>query len=124
VAARGPSGPGGRTASSTHPGIGRAASGRPQPPGIVGSCLTPTLPFGEPPLAASLYNPKNEWRCAIHNDAGIKDRVLRGVSPEIPPEEAQSLLLHQVEEQTGQRYDATWTQDKPHWWSAELIPAS
>ena len=67
-----------------------------------------------------LYNPKAQWRYAIYNDAGILDGALPDVEAEIPPEDAQELLLRQIEEDTGQRYVATWTQDKPHWWSAEL----
>lgn len=49
--------------------------------------------------------------------------VIDGALPggaQIPQGEPQVFLLRQVEERTGRRYIATWTQDKPHWWSAEL----
>ncbi len=68
-----------------------------------------------------LYNPKGEWRFAVYNDKGIIDGALSDVSAEITPEEAQARLLAKVEEITEQRYVARWTQDQPHWWTADLI---
>jgi hypothetical protein len=68
-----------------------------------------------------LYIPKGQWRFAIYNDEGIVDGALADVSAEIAPEQAQARLLAKVEEMTEQRYVATWKQDKPHWWAADLI---
>lgn len=73
--------------------------------------------------ALVLYNPKTEWRYAIYNDAGIIDGALLDAGANTSPRDAQALLLRRVEEDTGQRYVAAWTQDKPHWWSAELRTA-
>jgi hypothetical protein len=70
--------------------------------------------------ALVLYNPEDEWRYAIYSEAWVLDGVLLGVSVKIPPEEAQALLVAKVEGLTDRQYAATWTQDEPHWWTAEL----
>lgn len=71
-----------------------------------------------------LYNPEGRWRFAIYNDEGTIDGTLPHVPAETAAEEAQARLLARVEEITEQRHVARWKQDKPHWWSAELIPSS
>ncbi|MEU0561385.1 hypothetical protein [Dactylosporangium sp. NPDC006015] len=67
-----------------------------------------------------LYNPKGQWRYAVYNDKGVLDGML-DASAEAAPEEAQAQLLAEVEEITEQRYVARWTQNRPHWWTADLI---
>lgn len=71
-----------------------------------------------------LYNPEGSWRFAIYNDAGIIDGGFPDALAEITPEQAQARLLTNVEEITQQRYVAEWEQDRPCWWSADLIVAS
>lgn len=74
--------------------------------------------------ALVLYRPEDQWRYAIYNDAGIIDGALQDLSPDIAPEEAQALLLRQVEQDTGLTYAAAWRLDQPGWWSADLVVAS
>lgn len=67
-----------------------------------------------------LYCPQGQWRYAIYNDDGIVDGSLPDLSPAVDPQDAQAALLREVEEFTGLRYTATWREDEPRWWSAEL----
>ncbi|MGY4643341.1 hypothetical protein [Cellulomonas sp. URHB0016] len=69
-----------------------------------------------------LHDRDGRWRYAVYSDEGVVDGVLRtGGSGEVAPAEAQARLLAEVEELTGRRYVATWTQDEPHVWSADLL---
>jgi hypothetical protein len=63
-------------------------------------------------------------RYAIYNDAGIIDGTLCELSPNVASEEAQALLVRQIEGDSGLTYVATWKLDQPRWWSAELVMAS
>lgn len=75
-----------------------------------------------PAKSLVLYCPQGQWRFAIYNEAGIIDGAL-DLPADVDPTEAQATLLGQVQEDTGLVYAATWHNDKPDWWSAELTIA-
>jgi hypothetical protein len=78
-------------------------------------------PWTAPARSLVLYCPKGQWRFAIYNEAGVVDGVLSDLSATVSPDEAQAVLLNRVQEDTGLTYLATWRQDKPDWWSADLV---
>jgi hypothetical protein len=60
------------------------------------------------------------WRFAVHNEAGILDGRLSEVTTS-DPMIAKAHMMGLLHSTSRYLYEATWTSDKPGWWSAELV---
>ena len=76
-----------------------------------------TQPWTAPAHSLVLWRTERRWRYAIHSEAGVLDG---GLDEQATTEEAQKALLVRVQQSTGLTYMATWSMDKPDWWSADL----
>jgi hypothetical protein len=77
-------------------------------------------PCTAPARSLVLWRTERRWRYAIHSEAGILDGGLGDLDEQASAVEAQMTLLGRVQHSTGLTYVATWSLDRPDWWSAEL----
>ena len=85
--------------------------------------LSHPMPWTARANALVLYSPEGRWRFAVYNEVGVMDGAL-DLPVDATVGDAQAALLARVQEDTGLRYEANWTQDGKGWWTAELRVAS
>ena len=73
-----------------------------------------------PPKSLVLYRRGEQWRFAVHNEAGVMGGGLGAEFRGASPEAAQAELVRRIVEWTGLTYAVDWTEGEPGWWHANM----